>query len=114
MKIRGIDKRFLVAMRSKLESGRRKGHVGWDSHWIACCSAGWYPKGVGIGTLFDKLMHEVIELALALNAREKSRILEECADVANFAMMIADVHDALDGAAGQGELQPASPNRPQP
>jgi len=37
-----------------------------------------------------RLTQEKKELARAIKKKDKKRIIEECADVANFAMMIAD------------------------
>jgi NTP pyrophosphatase (non-canonical NTP hydrolase) len=49
-------------------------------------------------TLLRRLREEADELEIAFNARghTKGDILREAADVANFAMMIADVCHALD------------------
>lgn len=94
--MRGIDKRFTDAMRSKLDSGRYKGRVGWDRHWKNTFFPS-PPCGVK-GILFSSLQDEIIELAFALKGNKKKDILEECADIANYAMMIADIHGALDKA----------------
>jgi phosphoribosyl-ATP pyrophosphohydrolase len=41
-------------------------------------------------SLFRKLRKECVELEEAMERRDKDDIIKECADVANFAMMIAD------------------------
>jgi len=40
--------------------------------------------------LFDRMKDEMLELGLALDSGERKSIVREAADVANFAMMIAD------------------------
>jgi len=87
--MRGLCSEFLSAMRVKLESGRRKGRVGWDRHWENCvfstvdeCSPEWFLK---------RLQEETVELAMAIAEGNPDKIMGECADVANFAMFIADV-----------------------
>jgi hypothetical protein len=47
-------------------------------HWCYCSTV----------NLFKKLMDEVAELYIAIE--EADMIIEECCDIANFAMMIAD------------------------
>jgi hypothetical protein len=47
-------------------------------HWCNCSNT----------NLFKKLMDEVAELYIAIE--EDDMIIEECCDIANFAMMIAD------------------------
>jgi len=94
MAIRGLDKRFLAKMRDKLDHGRRRGYVGWDENWE--CS--WHNQhcGGGIhGELFQRLRGEVDELCEALIKEDSKSILSECADIANFAMFIADYHDCF-------------------
>lgn len=44
-----------------------------------------------------RLLEEVSELIVALAQEDKEAIRSESADVANFAMMVADVHQALEG-----------------
>ena len=92
--MRGLDKRFLDAMRFKLESGRRKGYVGWDQRWEQCS----FPKAPcgPQGLMVDKLLQEVRELIVAIHEDDKAAIASESADVANLAMMICDIHDAMD------------------
>jgi hypothetical protein len=87
---RGLDARFLAAMRKKLEHGRTRGRVGWDRHWENCGFRGDL-KGVN-GELVGLLLTEVVELIVALAMNDPDDILEEAADVANFAMFIADSH----------------------
>ena len=90
---RGLDKRFLDEMRRKLEIGRQH-YVGWDQHWLDC-SFHRNPTGPR-GSLMSHLQDEVTELILALHEGDKDKVKEEAADVANFAMMVADFHGALD------------------
>ena len=88
--IRGLNKRFLEAMRDKLEHGRWRGYVGWDQHWKNCT---FYESTKGpTGFLMRRLTEEIIELVVALEGGDSDHILSEAADVANFAMMIADFH----------------------
>lgn len=91
---RDLDKRFLNAMREKMQEGRKKGKVGWDQQWQDC---NWstHPEGP-LGLLMECLRHEVTELTIALHDGTHEDILKEAADVANFAMMVADFHGALD------------------
>lgn len=93
MKTRGLDRRFLDAMREKLSHGRERGYVGWDEHWK--CRFASPPMGPN-GLLFTRLREEVTELSTALHGEDKELIRKEAADVANFAMFIADIHGALD------------------
>ena len=88
---------FADEMESKLAENRHKGNrEGWQAE-----PAGW---------LFSRLKEEVAELEAAMNKplgdcscrsvdecqhigrfRDEDEIRSECADIANFAMMIADV-----------------------
>ena len=84
--MRGISKEFLVAMRAGLRKGREKRRYGWDQRW----------EGVNFPddplSFFLKRLHEEIdELIVAISRNDKSQIVEEAADVANFAMFIADI-----------------------
>lgn len=68
---------FAEAMEFKLAANdEKKGKQGWRKR---------LPGG-----LCDHLSGEVRELRKALNTRDVRRIMEECADVANMAMMIFD------------------------
>lgn len=91
---RGLDKKFLNAMREKLAHGRQQGYVGWDRHWEKC-TFDYHPKGP-YGMLMDRLHQEVSELVIALHEKNAEKIKYEAADVANFAMFIADIHGGLD------------------
>jgi len=54
--------------------------------------------------LFERLLHEVGELAEAIGKMDSQAIIEEAADVANFAHMIADVAQGCpDGPRGMGK-----------
>ena len=81
MSVRGLSNRFLAAMRFKLNVGYRKGNTGWDEHWNNGCSTTW---------LLGRMQAETNELLLAISKGDPNEILSECADVANFAMFIAD------------------------
>ncbi len=58
---------------------------------------GWYD--LSIPDAFQRLKEEILELKDAVNIPVRSdnygNILSEAADVANFAMMIADINDEL-------------------
>lgn len=87
---RGLSRRFLDAMRKKLARGRCCGYVGWDQHWKDCSFPA-KPSGTR-GLLMTRLQAEVWELVLAVHEGKPDKILEEAADVANFAMFVADIH----------------------
>ena len=91
--MRGLSKRFLEAMRQKLEHGRQKGHTGWDKHWN-CYT--WGPLAGTNGELMSRLYQEVAELIIAVHEGNPETIKLEAADVANFAMFIADIEGALE------------------
>lgn len=90
---RQLSKDFLDAMREKLAKGHGKGMIGWEQHWEDCSfnrePCGWQ------GDFIQRLRGEVAELTMALFSGDKEKIRRECADVANFAMFIADIHEAL-------------------
>jgi NTP pyrophosphatase (non-canonical NTP hydrolase) len=50
------------------------------------------PRGGYRGFFMKRLQEEVLELAIALDGGDEDDILQEAADVANFAMFIADFH----------------------
>jgi len=80
MKMRGISRMFLQAMRDKLDEGRAKGRTEWDrGKWTV--SAEW---------LLERLRDEVAELADALRSGHPIEIRHEAADVALFAMFLAE------------------------
>jgi len=85
--MRDLSERFLDAMRKGLDKGRReKGYSGWDVHW----------KGVKfpippMDWMIMRLHQEVDELIIAIYQNDPEKILGESADVANFAMFIADI-----------------------
>ncbi len=69
---------FGKTMQEKLDRhGRKTGDVGWKD-----CDLSW---------LLLRLRKETIELEEAINAGNLSDIMEESADVGNFAMMIHDI-----------------------
>lgn len=93
MAVRGLDNRFLAAMRYKLKKGREAGYDGWDLRWKNL----WFgstPRGT-TGYMMRRLSEEMLELAEAVAKGDTKAIREEAADVANFAMMVADIHDSL-------------------
>ena len=90
--MRGLSKPFLEAMRQGLEHGRQKGHTGWDKHWD--CYVYRSLSGVD-GELMSRLYKEVAELVIAVHEGNPETIKLEAADVANFAMFIADIEGAF-------------------
>lgn len=66
---------FAEQMGAKLERDRHKG-----DHW----------QQVGVPQLFFLLQEELQELAFAIIQRDPAEVAGEAADVANYAMMIAD------------------------
>lgn len=77
--IRSEVKWFAEQMESKLQENDHKG--GWQQ-----CGKYW---------LFERMQEEMTELLQELSlfsndAKNENRIIRECADIANFAMMIAD------------------------
>ncbi len=46
--------------------------------------------GMTVNQLFLRLVQETLELTAALEADSKTDIISECADIGNFAMMIAE------------------------
>ena len=66
----------------KLLTKEMKSKIDRDSH-----KGSW--ENIPIADLFDMLKVEVKELENALLSEPKDNIIKECADVANFAMMIA-------------------------
>lgn len=75
---RKVEK-FSGAMFSKLLANRHKGD------WSRC----------DFGYLLDRLRGESLELERSIGNKTPEEILSEAADVANFAMMIADNAGAL-------------------
>ena len=74
MEIRASIMRLALAMEQKLQANEHK------ADWKACDPL-W---------LLEKLCDEVHELSHALQYNRRDQISDEAADVANFAMMIAD------------------------
>jgi NTP pyrophosphatase (non-canonical NTP hydrolase) len=71
---------FAAAMNAELDANAHKG--GWNE-----CD---------VGYLRTRLHQEVAELCRAIDRRESSeRVLSECADVANFAMMVSERYATL-------------------
>ena len=83
---RPVAGEFINAMEKGLAHGRRMGRTGWDSHWQECSFT-----DVRLG-LLDKLDEEIKELIEAIENDENGDVvLREAADVANIAMMLADI-----------------------
>lgn len=70
----GAVESFTAPMVAKLDANANK------AHW----------SGVSVDYLLDRLREEVEELADAMDRGLPLHIVDEAADVANFAMMIAD------------------------
>ena len=94
---RPVSNDFIAAMEEKLEWGRSQGRTGWDSKW----------KKISVDSfsmmdLLEKLNEEVAEFRNEVfygrgnDELDFSAIRHEAADVANVAMMIADMAGALD------------------
>lgn len=100
--MRGVSKDFVLAMAEKLSAGRVKGRTGWDSKW----------KNISVDSftihnLLNKLEEELCELEdLVFDLLDYdevgtaadvdlAEVRLEAADVANVAMMIADMAGAL-------------------
>ena len=73
--MKGVVQWFAARMLDKMQVHRHKG-------------ATWRQERVS--RLFKRMLGEIEELAEAMAARDKDAIIKECADVANFVMMIAD------------------------
>lgn len=69
-------RRFADDMTGKLQANAHKAH--WST--------------VTTGWLFARLIHEVSELGHVLDDGTPAMIRSECADIANFAMMISENH----------------------
>ena len=102
---RPVSKDFIAAMEEKLEWGRNHGRTGWDSHWKKVTI-----DSFSIWSLMGKLHEEVPELYGEIQASEGLSygdrgpdllaLRKEAADVANVAMMIADMAGALNDEGG--------------
>jgi hypothetical protein len=77
--LRPAVRKFAIAMEERLKANDYKG--GWDN-----CSAQYLMNG---------LLEELAELSAAILEGDFSGINEEAVDVANYAMMLADIHRAL-------------------
>ena len=84
--MRGLSAEFLTAMREGLKRGRQRGYVGWDQYWQKAAFPMPHKQW-----MMMRLHREVDELVIALEKGKPDEILREAADVANFAMFIADL-----------------------
>lgn len=57
------------------------------------------------GYLLDRLVQEVMELRQAIDMETAEDVINECADVANFAMMIADNANHFNSSNTQHEAR---------
>jgi hypothetical protein len=85
---RPVDPRFVEAMEAGLEHGRSQGRVGWDTSWVG--------EELDYGLLFQSLMDKFDEeyhefLDTLIMGQEPDVVRREAADVANVAMMLADL-----------------------
>ncbi len=101
---RSVSADFILAMEEKLEHGRKMGRTGWDSKWENISV-----DSFTLHNLRNKLEEEFWELEELIfeildyhdEATEESikeateELRHEAADVANVAMMIADMAGAL-------------------
>lgn len=92
---RPVSVAFMQQMTKNLNNARARGLVGWDQHWQDTHFPS--PPGGPTGYLMGRLLEETVELALALDRKNKVSIVHEAADVANFAMFIADYEAQIDG-----------------
>lgn len=92
MEKRPVDMNFIKAMEEKLEYGREKGRVGWDTYWKETT----FPETVFEG-LQAKFYEEVSEVLQALTEGNDELAADECVDVGNLAMMMWDfIHQTKD------------------
>lgn len=94
---RGLSQEFLNAMREGLEKGRRNGYRGWDQYWEKVT----FPCAP-IVYMMIRLHAEVDELVVALHKDDSKLILREAADIANFAMFIADMYKDSENPPAKG------------
>lgn len=87
MSVREEVVQFSELMEFKLKKNDHK------TSWRKTSDPGWF---------FKRLLDEVEELRQALESGEPVDIMEEAADVANFAMMIYDIHKRSGGGFRDG------------
>jgi len=90
---RGLDQKFISAMHDRMMQGDRKGRTGWDAHWKDEMFN--YPPKGPLGAFMVDVYRSTSKLMLALKDEDDDEILDRCADVANYAMMVADYHGCL-------------------
>lgn len=84
--MRGLSKTFLDEMRRRLDHGRDKGYTNWDRHWDSNFQIN--PTEL----MFSELTSKLFELYTAIGQDNFDHINEKTADIANFAMFIADLN----------------------
>ena len=94
--MRTLHPDFITAMHEKLLVGFKKGYKGWQSHWEESSREG----GIDLPFLMGRLDEEVEELVEVVNqlrvvGGHQNEVRHEAADVANIAMMIADMAGVL-------------------
>lgn len=105
---RPVSVEFIKIMEEKLQQGRINGYVGWDRHWNntvfphkdMCGATGYF---------INRLQMGVLELAEAITKGRVSDITKEAADIANFAMFVADTHGGLEVNDGIPDVPPIKP-----
>lgn len=83
---------FAGAMERKLRQNDHKG--GW--------------LGMNNGSIMARIQQELTELTEALASKDRTRIRDEAADVANFLMMLCQNNKALDGTANEAPCKPST------
>ena len=86
---RGVDLDFIIAMQKGLRHGRSQGRTWWEQQFIV---DGVTPMAM-LHELKKKFTEELNELTDAIEyGAPASEVLDEAADVANMAMMIAHLY----------------------
>lgn len=79
---RPVDPDFIQAMETRLEHGRKLDRNAWEVYW----------KGFDIDEMYMNLMEMLQEHFYEfMDETDESKIKEHAADLANLAMMVADV-----------------------
>lgn len=108
--MRSVSSDFVLAMHEKLVEGAKKGYKGWQSYWEESSV-----EGMGLHFLLNRLEDEYFELQEKIMSAlyseppkeiDKEAIRHEAADIANIAMMIADMAGALNDVADSATPEP--------